>query len=490
MAKFLQNLLRAPEPQFTMALRKLEKASGYSGVDVALIGEILADAHAVMRKLGLDPADTTAYELYRALLAANPAQFKATHFVGLAIGDEIISFNARDIKANQGVSFESRSFDYMQQSLEKEIVQRYYRGSSLSKKIVEEFVRDAGLLEKTRAAETPIAKMPYILAIGDIVTDAFIKLRDDKARIDIDKKTGEKRLSMEFGSKPPYERVDIVQAVGNAANAAVAFARLGLNAGLMAYLGDDQPGKDSLAYLAKERINTSTVSVQKDMKSNYHYALRYGADRTILIKYEEYDYSWQAPPQEPDYIYLSMLSGAAWQLHVDTLAYLKKHPDVRLVFQPGTFHFEWGTKKLAGIYRRSYLVVLNREEAALVTGKNLKSIPELVSAMHALGPEVVVITDGPDGAYASRRGRIISMPNYPDPKPPLDRTGAGDAYAATITAALALDHTLETALSWAAINSMSVVQLLGAQAGLLTQQGIESYLKKAPATYHAEELET
>jgi len=415
---------------------------------------------------------------------------KRTNFIGLFIDGEVISFHPRDVKASQGKRFEERSLVYLRESLEKEIVQRYYGKTTLSRKIAEHFIRDAGLLVDRKHAQESVRKIPYILAIGDIVTDAFIKLRDDKARVDIDKKTGEKRLSMEFGSKPPYERVDIVQAVGNSANAAVAFSRLGLQAGLMAYLGDDQPGKDSIAYLKKEGIDTSTVSVQVGMKSNYHYALRYGADRTILIKYEAYDYAWQEPPRVPDYIYLSMLSGSSWQLHADLLAYLKKYSTVRLVFQPGTFHFDWGTKKLAGIYKRSYLVVLNREEAALVTGKSVKSIPELAEALHALGSEIIVITDGPDGAYASHAGRrIISMPNYPDPKPPYDRTGAGDAYASTITAALALGETLETALSWAAINSMSVVQLLGAQAGLLTQKGIESYLKKAPASYHAEELE-
>lgn len=488
MAKFLQNLLGASEPQFTLALRKLEKASGQSGIDVSLIGEILKAAHDVMRRIGLDPTDTTAYELHHALLA-NIRELKNTRFVGLTIGSEIISFNPHDMKASQGKRFEDRSLAHLQESLEKEIVRRYHGGTALNRKLVEEFMRDAGLRAERKPVNVPTTKTPYILAIGDIVTDAFIKLRSDKARVEIDKKTGEKRLSMEFGSKPPYERVDIVQAVGNSANAAVAFSRLGLQAGLMAYLGDDQPGKDSLAYLAKEGVDTKTVSVQKGMKSNYHYALRYGADRTILIKYEEYNYAWQEPPRVPDFIYLSMLSGAAWQLHVDLLAYLKKHPDVRLVFQPGTFHFEWGTKKLLGVYKRTYLVVLNREEAAVVTGKGSKSIRDLANALHELGPEVVIITDGPDGAYASHASRIISMPNYPDPKPPFDRTGAGDAFASSITAALALGHTLETSLSWAAINSMSVVQLLGAQAGLLTRQGIQSYLEKAPASYHAEELE-
>jgi len=131
---------------------------------------------------------------------------------------------------------------------------------------------------------------------------------------------------------------------------------------------------------------------------------------------------------------------------------------------------------------------MNREEAVLVTGKSYDSIKELADGIHALGTKIAVITDGPDGAYASGEGKLIKMPNYPDPAPPFDRTGAGDSFASTIVAALALGEPLETALRWAPINSMSVVQQLGAQAGLLSKEKIEGFLQSAPESYHAEEL--
>ena len=83
---------------------------------------------------------------------------------------------------------------------------------------------------------------------------------------------------------------------------------------------------------------------------------------------------------------------------------------------------------------------------------------------------------------------MYKVPNYPDPAPPLDRTGAGDAFASTIVAALALGETVATALTWAPINSMSVVQKLGAQAGLLGVEDIQKYLSEAPEWYKTEEL--
>jgi sugar/nucleoside kinase (ribokinase family) len=73
------------------------------------------------------------------------------------------------------------------------------------------------------------------------------------------------------------------------------------------------------------------------------------------------------------------------------------------------------------------------------------------------------------------------MPVYPHT--PVEATGAGDAFASTVVSALILGKTLHEALSWAPINSMSVVQQVGAQKGLLTREKLEEYLKNAPEEY-------
>ena len=323
---------------------------------------------------------------------------------------------------------------------------------------------------------------PYILAIGDTFTDAFIKLDDETAKVETDA-AGKKWLSVEFGAKFPYQTVDVVKAVGPSPNAAVAISRLGAKSGLMTYIGDDETGQSTLSYLQDENIATDTVSVQPGAKSNYWYVLRYGADRTMLTKNEGYNYVWQEPEQVPDWVYLAQSGDAAWELHEELLEYLEKHPEVKLAFQPGTVHFKWGREKLAGIYRRAEILILNREEAALVTDLPIDSLADLTKALHELGPKTVVITDGPDGAYASDGERLLQIPNYPDPADPVDRTGAGDAFASTIVTALAMGESLDTALRWAPINSMSVVQHIGAQAGLLTRDALEGFLAEAPETY-------
>jgi ribokinase len=331
-----------------------------------------------------------------------------------------------------------------------------------------------------------MAKQPDIIAIGDIVTDAFIKLIDDEA-VTYENEEG-KWLAMKFGTKLPYDHAEVLEAVGNASNAAVACARLGLEAAFVTNVGDDQHGRDMISSLHKDNVGTHFVKINAKKKSNYHYVLWYKEERTIMIKHEEYDYRWPhiTEAEKPRWAYFSSISEHAIEYHDQVADWLEDNPDVKLAFQPGTFQMEAGTERLKRIYQRSEVLILNREEAVLVTGGDYHDLYDLLDRMHALGAKIAVITDGPDGAYASDGKQRLKMPLYPDPAPPFERTGAGDAFASTFVAALAKGNNIEGALQWAPINSMSVVQKVGAQAGLLTEKEIEKYLREAPDWYKPE----
>jgi ribokinase len=327
-----------------------------------------------------------------------------------------------------------------------------------------------------------------ILSVGDVVTDAFIKLLDDQATAYTN--DNGKWLAMPFATKLPFDHVEVVQGVGNAANAAVAFARLGLKTGFAANVGNDQEGRDMILALHKQKVDTRFIHINPGKKSNYHYVLWYKDERTILIKHEEYEYHWPKfkPTEIPRWLYFSSISEHAIDYHDEVVEWLEENPDVKLAFQPGTFQMKAGTKRLRKIYERSEVLVLNREEAAYVGGGKHEDLHDLFDHLHALGPKIVIITDGPDGAYASDGQNRWSMPLYPDPAPPKDRTGAGDSFASTLVAALAKGLTIDEALTWAPINSMSVVQKVGAQAGLLSERELLRYLHHAPKNYRAKKL--
>lgn len=324
------------------------------------------------------------------------------------------------------------------------------------------------------------------VAIGDITTDAFIRLKDAKTTCDSEGRKCE--LSLRFGDKVPYEFMEEARAVGNSPNAAVSAAKLGLRSALVANLGDDHNGHECIATLKRNGVHTDFVTSHKDKETNYHYVLWFEEDRTILVKHHEYEYKLPDLGQ-PLWLYVSSLGEATLDYHAQILEFLKKNPDTKMAFQPGTFQMKMGLEKLGDFYARSDIFFCNVEEAKNILGmKEEKDIKNLLVAMREKGPNVIVITDGPKGAYAYDGYEGYFMPPFPDQNPPYERTGAGDAFASTFTSAIALGRSLFDALLWAPVNSMSVVQKVGAQKGLLTQEEILVYLSKAPESYRPEKI--
>lgn len=324
------------------------------------------------------------------------------------------------------------------------------------------------------------------LAIGDIVIDAFIELQDADVTCDINNENC--TISMKFADKIPYKDVTIVKAVGNSPNAAASAARLGLASGLMTNLGDDQNGRECIETLKGNGIDTDMVNVESGMKTNYHYVLNYGAERTILIKHEPYKYVFKAPTEAPAWIYLSSVGDNTLPYHEQIADYLEANPEVKLAFQPGTFQMKLGKEKLARLYKRTEIFFCNKEEANRILGTSEENEKTLMQNLHELGPKLVCVTDGPNGAYAYDGTDASFIPMYPDPKPPVSRTGAGDAFSSTVTSALALGKSLEEAITWGPINSMNVVQHIGAQTGLLQREKLLEYLANAPADYKPKKI--
>ena len=327
--------------------------------------------------------------------------------------------------------------------------------------------------------------MHDFVAIGDIVTDAFIKLKEASVNCDVDREHC--TITMAFGDKIPYESVEVVRAVGNSSNAAVAASRLGLKSALVTNMGDDQNGRECLESLKKDGVATEFVSVHQGKETNYHYVLWYENDRTILVKHQEYERSFPNIG-DPKWLYLSSLGGNTLSYHRQVVEYLRDHPNISLAFQPGTFQIKLGKDELKDIYARTKIFFCNVEEAEKILGLNTLGTTELLKRLQALGPEIVVITDGPKGAYAYDGKNSWFVPPYPDQKPAFERTGAGDAFASTTVASLALGKPLEEALLWGAVNSMFVVQQVGAQKGLLSRSQIEEYLKNATEDFKVKEL--
>lgn len=323
------------------------------------------------------------------------------------------------------------------------------------------------------------------LAIGDVFIDTFIELED--AHVSCDINHANCTISMRFGDKIPYKNETTVVGVGNAGNAAVATARLGFSSALLAMTGNDDDGEKIWKSHINEGVSTAFMQKIPGMTTNNAYVLQFGAERTILVKQEAYPYT---VPEKvladnmPKWIYLTSIGKSTTQFHHNLVKWLVAHPEVKLAFQPGTFQMQLGAAELADVYKRTDAFFCNKEEAQRILNLPTADFPELHKAMRALGPKMIVITDGVNGlTYSENNTEWFFLPMYPDPKPPVSRTGAGDATSSTITAYLAEGMPLSEAVLRGPINSMAVVQHVGAQTGLLSRTEIETYLKNAPAEY-------
>jgi len=323
------------------------------------------------------------------------------------------------------------------------------------------------------------------LAIGDLATDAFIKIKDAETICNIH---GENcKLCLSYGGKIPYESVEICSATGNASNVAMVIKKMGINSSLLSYIGNDEIGKNCIKYLRKNKINISNIKKEKGQFSNFHYILWYGDDRTILTKHSPFLYSFSQKIKKPDYIYLTSLAENSLSYTNEIINYLEKNKDIFLIFQPGTFQINFGIEKLKNLYKRTDIFLCNHEEAVKILNRRDKNIPSLLKEIYNLGPKIVVITDGLNGAYAYNGNNVWYIKSLPHE--PYESTGAGDAFSGAFVSALIFNRDIETALLFGSVNAMSVVSKVGPHKGLMTKEEIEDFIKnKVEEDYKAKKI--
>jgi len=332
--------------------------------------------------------------------------------------------------------------------------------------------------------EVPPGGRYDIICVGDVAVDLYLTVAERDAVVEPG--PSGRRLTLPFGAKVACDVSTTVAAGGNSSNVAVGCARLGLRVALAAYVGADRAGREAVDALHAEGVDASLVRLDPTVPTNRNFVLRVGHERTILVHHEQHECHWPhlRPREVPHWLFLSSVGRDAHAYEDQIADWLEATPRVSLAFEPGTLQIARGACEVSRLYRRAGLVVCNREEAARITGGSADEDPVgLLERMLELGPSRVVITDGSAGAYGTDGTRFLGVPVFPDDAPLVDRTGAGDAFAATLVAAIASGLPLDEALARAPVNSMRVVQSVGSQAGLLTVGTLEAILASAPDGY-------
>jgi 2-dehydro-3-deoxygluconokinase len=315
-----------------------------------------------------------------------------------------------------------------------------------------------------------------LLSVGDASLDVFITPTESETLCRLDDK--DCLICFSYGDKIPAK--DLKFSVGgNAANNAVGCKRLGVNSAVVLTLGDDDIGTQVKSKLEKEGVDTSYIFQQPNTTSNYSSIVVYSGERTIFTYKTPREYEFPEKLPVTSWLYLTSMGESFKPVYDKVVEHVKKNPDVKLAFNPGSRQLRVGVDQFKDVLAVSYAVYINRKEAETITGLSDTRGSEkvLLQALCKLGPKVPIVTDGVNGSFVFDGSKyykagVLPIDSY-------ERTGAGDSFGAGCISALIKGKSFEEALLWGTMNSASVIGYAGAQRGLLKEDEMPKWLEKA-----------
>lgn len=314
-----------------------------------------------------------------------------------------------------------------------------------------------------------------VICVGSSTVDVFVKTKYSELIKIMDTKKEENLLAYPVGGKILVEELDFTTG-GGGTNVAVSLAKLSLKPAYLGCMGKGGNSEIVLEALKKFRVDTGLV-VRKNGDTGYSIILdSIEHDRTILaykglnnnLDFKDID----KKKLKAKWFYFSAMLGRAFKTQ-EKLAKFAKENNIKIAFNPSSYLAEKGSTFLKEILSRSELLVLNKEEAALIAGKD--TIDYLAIKLNKLGPGYVVITDGKRGAYCYHDGCLYFAKT--NNIKIIETTGAGDAFASSFLAGIILKNDIPFAMKLATTNAESVVSYHGAKNKLLTLREAQNILR-------------
>lgn len=323
--------------------------------------------------------------------------------------------------------------------------------------------------------------MARTVSIGGLTYDLFVFIDHEVVK----EKDGQATLRLPLGQKIRVHEV-VGTAGGGAANTAVGLSRLGCEAACCGVVGNDQWGEELLRTLKKEKVDTAATTVVEKEPSSFSIVMTSKTGERVILNEPGtnahlHDVTFDRErAARADWLFLNRIHPKSSVIVDDIVAMVGAAKGPRLTWNPGGAQIQDGmkTKTNATLLAVTHLLLVNKEEALAFTGAG--SIDDALTTLIRAGCKNVCITDGPRGAYATDGKSRYHCPS-PD-VPVIDTTGAGDAFGTGATWAILSGYDLPMALRAGTINALSVVGVIGAQPGLLTDTEMHSRIEKAHLT--------
>jgi len=306
-----------------------------------------------------------------------------------------------------------------------------------------------------------------IITFGSATRDMFLRSKDFKI-IDCADFVSGKALALGAGSKVYLD--DLIFATGGGGtNCAATFALQGLKTAYAGLVGDDASGGEIINELKNLGVGTDFVKKKKEAKTPFSVILSSGRERTILVfegashLLSKEDIDW-GKIKKTKWLYLSGLSGDSAKLFEPLVDFAAGHK-IKLAVNPGKTQLTSDIEILKKCLARIDILIVNQEEASIITGVDFKDEEALFKKFDELVPGLAVMSKGPLGVAVSD-GKNIYRAGIPN-SGYLDRTGSGDAFGSGFVSAILQGQSVEEAIQLGTANATATVQKIGAKNGLL-----------------------
>jgi len=271
---------------------------------------------------------------------------------------------------------------------------------------------------------------------------------------------------------------------GGACNTSVGLSRLGCEASFCGVTADDQWGRSIIDNLEKEGVDTSHATIVEGENASFSIILSSADGERVILNHpgtskhlHDTTFAREAA-QSMDWIYLNSIQEESCVIEDDIIKVLSQTRHAGLTWNPGDCQINMGYKRkgIQDLLKQTTLLQMNKEEALTFTSASTQE--EALRILAGCGARYVCITDGKNGVMATDGVHVYRCPIVDCPV--VDTTGAGDAFGTAATWALLQGKDLPTALRAGTINAMSVVGVIGAEPGLLTETQIQSRIASTP----------